>query len=40
MGLKLPEKMKTLAIVGDIFLRRYLSVYDLERDRVGFADAV
>lgn len=39
MGLKLPERMRTLMIVGDIFLRRFTSIYDMERDRVGFAKA-
>lgn len=37
MGLALPEKMKTLMIVGDVFLRKYVSIYDLERSRVGLA---
>ena len=63
MGIKFPERMKTLVIVGDVFLRRftrhvtlesvfcifmikltflvflYCSIYDMERNRVGFAKA-
>ena len=37
MGLKLPDRMHKLMIVGDVFLRKYISIYDLERDRVGLA---
>jgi saccharopepsin len=38
MGLDLPG-MK-LWIVGDAFLRRYYTVYDMGKNRVGFAPAV
>lgn len=34
-----PQPIGDLAIVGDAFLRRYYSVYDLERDAVGLAPA-
>lgn len=37
MGMKLPERMRTLMIVGDVFLRKYVSIYDVARDRVGLA---
>ncbi|KAK3829046.1 MAG: endopeptidase [Benniella sp.] len=37
MGMDLPESMSDLWIVGDVFLRKYYSVYDLDNDRVGFA---
>lgn len=36
----LPEPVGPLAIVGDAFLRKYYSVYDLAKDRVGLAKAV
>jgi len=38
-GIKLPDKLKGLWIVGDAFLRRYYTVYDLGNNRVGFAKA-
>ncbi|KAF9973994.1 Vacuolar protease A [Actinomortierella ambigua] len=37
MGMDFPESLKDLWIVGDVFLRKYYSVYDLGKDRVGFA---
>lgn len=37
MGMDLPEHMKDLWIVGDVFLRKYYSAYDLGNNRVGFA---
>ncbi|KAF8980911.1 Vacuolar protease A [Entomortierella lignicola] len=37
MGMDFPEQMGDLWIVGDVFLRKYYSVYDLGKDRVGFA---
>lgn len=36
-GIKLPDKLKGLWIVGDAFLRKYFTVYDLGNNRVGFA---
>ena len=39
MGMKFPERMKNLMIVGDVFLRAFVSIYDLDSDRVGFAKA-
>lgn len=39
-GLDFPEGMKPLWIVGDVFLRKFYSVYDLGNARVGFATAV
>lgn len=35
-----PEPIGDLAIVGDAFLRRYYSIYDLKKDAVGLAKAV
>lgn len=35
-----PEPVGPLAIIGDSFLRKYYSVYDLENNAVGLADAV
>jgi len=37
MGMDFPESMGDLWIVGDVFLRKYYSVYDLGKNRVGFA---
>ncbi|KAF9400235.1 Vacuolar protease A, partial [Mortierella sp. AD011] len=39
MGMDFPESMGDLWIVGDVFLRKYYSVYDLGQNRVGFAPA-
>lgn len=35
-----PEPVGPLAIIGDAFLRKYYSIYDLENDAVGLAKAV
>ncbi|KAF9401172.1 Vacuolar protease A, partial [Podila epigama] len=39
MGMDFPESLGDLWIVGDVFLRKYYSVYDLGKNRVGFAKA-
>ena len=39
MGMDMPAPIGPLWIIGDVFLRRFYTVYDLERDAVGFAPA-
>lgn len=39
MGMDFPEPVGPLAILGDAFLRRWYSVYDLEKGAVGLAKA-
>jgi len=39
MGMDFPEPAGPLAILGDAFLRRWYSVYDLGNDSVGLAKA-
>ena len=39
MGLDMPAGHDELWILGDVFLRKYVSVYDVAKARVGFATA-
>ena len=39
MGMDMPPPVGPLGISGDVFLRRFYTVYDLGRDAVGFAPA-
>jgi len=39
MGMDFPEPVGPLAILGDAFLRRYYSIYDMEAGTVGLATA-
>jgi saccharopepsin len=38
-GINLPGPLADMLIVGDVFLRKYYSVYDLGRNAVGLAEA-
>jgi len=38
-GLDFPAGFKPLWVIGDVFLRKYFTVYDLGNNRVGFAEA-
>jgi saccharopepsin len=38
-GMDIPAPIGPLWIIGDTFLRKYFTVYDLGRNAVGFADS-
>ncbi|PVU91721.1 hypothetical protein BB559_004025 [Furculomyces boomerangus] len=40
MGMDIPEPLGPIWVIGDIFLRRFYTIYDLGNNRVGFADSV
>jgi len=39
MGLDIPAPMGPIWIIGDVFLRKYFTVYDVSKNAVGFAKA-
>ena len=37
MGLDMPDGREPIVILGDVFLRKYYSIYDIGNKRVGLA---
>jgi len=37
MGMKLPARMSKMVILGDVFMRKFLTHFDLDNNRVGMA---
>jgi saccharopepsin len=39
-GVDLPPSLGSIIILGDVFLRRYFSVFDFEKSAVGLATSI
>jgi hypothetical protein len=39
LGMDIPAPRGPLVVLGNIFLRKYYSIFDVENRRIGFAEA-